>query len=88
MPTLDGAHEIEIPPGTQTGRIFRVRGRGVAQLRGDRRGDLLVLIDVRIPKKLDSKQEELMTELAKSLPDRSEERRVGKEWRSRWSPEQ
>ena len=69
VPTLDGAHEIEIPPGTQTGRIFRVRGRGVAQLRGDRRGDLLVLIDVRIPKKLDSKQEELMTELAKSLPD-------------------
>ena len=41
----------------------------MAQLRGDRRGDLLVLIDVRIPKKLDSKQEELMTELAKSLPD-------------------
>ena len=69
VPTLDGGHEIEIPPGTQTGRIFRVRGRGVAQLRGDRRGDLLVLIDVRIPKKMDARQEELMTELGKSLPD-------------------
>ena len=73
VPTLDGYYEIEIPPGTQTGRIFRVRGRGVAQLRGDRRGDLLVLIDVRIPKKLDSQQQKLMNELGESLPDTFED---------------
>ncbi|HJO60816.1 MAG: molecular chaperone DnaJ [SAR202 cluster bacterium] len=73
VPTLDGDYEIDIPPGTQTGRIFRVRGRGVAQLRGDRRGDLLVLIDVRIPKKLDSQQQKLMNELGESLPDTFED---------------
>ena len=73
VPTLDGDHEIEIPPGTQTGRIFRVRGRGVAQLRGDRRGDLLVFIDVRIPKTLDSQQQKLMNELGESLPDTYED---------------
>ncbi|MBA39591.1 MAG: hypothetical protein CL894_03480 [Dehalococcoidia bacterium] len=73
VPTLDGYYEIEIPPGTQTGRIFRVRGRGVAQLRGDRRGDLLVLIDVRIPKKLDSQQQKLMNELGESLPETFED---------------
>jgi molecular chaperone DnaJ len=50
-----------------------VRGRGVAQLRGDRRGDLLVLIDVRIPKKLDSHQQKLMNELGESLPDTFED---------------
>ncbi|PZC43231.1 MAG: molecular chaperone DnaJ [Chloroflexi bacterium] len=73
VPTLDGDYEIEIPPGTQTGRIFRVRGRGVAQLRGDRRGDLLVLIDVRIPKTLDSQQQKLMNELGESLPENFED---------------
>ena len=73
VPTLDGDHEIGIPPGTQTGRIFRVRGRGVAQLRGDRRGDLLVFIDVRIPKTLDSQQQKLMNELGESLPESFED---------------
>ena len=45
VPTLDGDYEINIPPGTQSGNRFRLSGKGVAQLRGNRRGCLLYTSD-------------------------------------------
>ena len=62
--TLDGTEDLVLPPGTQTGRVFRLRGRGVPHLDGRGRGDLLVRVHVEVPTKLDGEQEELVRRLA------------------------
>ena len=73
VPTLGGNEDIDIPSGTQSGQIFRLRGKGVAQLRGSRRGDQLVTIDVRIPGKLSTEQRDLLEQLSQILPEVEEE---------------
>ncbi len=67
IPTLDGEETISIPGGTQTGRIFRLRGRGVPHLRRSGRGDLLIVIQVVVPTELNDEQRELFQELGKTL---------------------
>jgi molecular chaperone DnaJ len=67
IPTLDGDESIQVPPGTQTGRVFRLRGRGVTRLRRTGRGDLLIVTQVVVPTKLDEQQRELFQELGKTL---------------------
>ena len=62
--TLDGEEELVIPPGTQTGRVFALRGRGVPFTNGRGRGDLLVQVVVDTPTSLSREQEELIRELA------------------------
>ena len=61
---LDGEEQVTIPPGTQTGRVFRVRGRGVPHVDGRGRGDLLVTVVVDTPTDLSSTQEEFLRTLA------------------------
>lgn len=67
VPTLEGEEQIDIPPGTQTGAIFRLRGRGVPHLRREGRGDLLILTRVEVPTKLTREQRELFQKLAATL---------------------
>jgi molecular chaperone DnaJ len=67
VPTLDGPEELVIPAGTQTGEVFKLRGKGVPYLRKNGRGDELVLIHVLTPSKLTKKQKELLTELSRTL---------------------
>jgi molecular chaperone DnaJ len=67
IPTLDGEESVQIPAGTQTGRIFRLRGRGVPHLRHNGRGDLLIVVQVVVPTELDNHQRELFQELGKTL---------------------
>lgn len=67
VPTLEGSEKITIPPGTQPGRIFRLRGRGVPHLHHDGRGDLLVVTQVSIPQQLTHEQRRLFQELSKTL---------------------
>jgi DnaJ-class molecular chaperone len=64
--TLDGEVKMRIPEGTQPGRVFRLRGRGIPQAAGKNapRGDHLVTIDVEIPTELTAKQRELIEALA------------------------
>ena len=62
--TLDGEEDLLIPAGTQTGRIFRLRGRGVPTLRGRGRGDLIVRVEVVVPEKLSSEEAQLVRQLA------------------------
>ena len=62
--TLDGAEDLVVPRGTQTGRVFRLRGRGVPHVQGRGRGDLLVQVVVDTPTELDAEQEELLRQLA------------------------
>jgi molecular chaperone DnaJ len=68
IPTLDGAdEELKLPQGTQPGSEFRIRGKGVPHLNSNRRGDIRVLVDVRVPGSLDKHQRELLEELARSF---------------------
>ena len=68
IPTLDGKDEdLTLPHGTQPGTEFRIKGKGVPHLNGNRRGDLRVMVDVRVPGSLDNRQRELLRELAKSF---------------------
>ncbi|MCD7749254.1 MAG: molecular chaperone DnaJ, partial [Oscillospiraceae bacterium] len=65
VPTLDGPVSLNIPAGTQTGAVFRLRGKGVPSLRGSLRGDQFVTVDLETPKNLTAKQKELLEEFAK-----------------------
>ena len=67
VPTVDGPAILEIPSGTQPGKVLRMRGKGVPYLRSDRRGDQLVIINTEIPKRLTAEQRELMEKMAESL---------------------
>jgi molecular chaperone DnaJ len=62
--TLDGAEELAVPGGTQSGRELRLRGRGVPVLQGRGRGDLIVTVVVDTPTDLSKEQEELLRRLA------------------------
>jgi len=64
IPTLDGSERMQIPEGTQPGDVLRLRDKGIPRLRGQGRGDQVVILDVRIPKKLSKEQEELLREFA------------------------
>ena len=71
VPTLDGNVALNIPEGTQTGSVFRLRGKGVPSLRGGGRGDQYVTVNLETPKNLSAKQKELMRELAESMGTRT-----------------
>lgn len=60
LTTLDGDEELDIPAGTQAGREFALRGRGVPRLQGRGRGDLLVRVQVQVPTKLSDDEAELL----------------------------
>ncbi|HVL91108.1 MAG TPA: molecular chaperone DnaJ [Actinomycetota bacterium] len=63
--TLEGEEEpIELEPGTQPGAVYRIKGRGVPKLGGRGRGDLVIEIDVEIPRKLSGEQRDLVRRLA------------------------
>ncbi|KAI4453346.1 dnaj 1 mitochondrial-related [Holotrichia oblita] len=64
VPTLDGKVKYSIPEGTQTGTVFRFKGKGVPHLRGSGRGDQYVKVTVEIPKNLNEKQKGLLREFA------------------------
>jgi molecular chaperone DnaJ len=81
VPTLDDEVELEIPAGTQPHETLVLRGHGMPSLRGRRRGDLRVVVNVVIPRHLKREQRELLVALADSLtPDnlRSDEGVFGK----------
>jgi molecular chaperone DnaJ len=67
VPTLDGDEELAIPAGTQTGDVFRLRGKGVPYLRRNGRGDQLVMVHILTPTKLTRKQRDLFRELGETL---------------------
>jgi molecular chaperone DnaJ len=64
VPTLDGPAPLSIPKGTQYGTIFKIAGKGLPNLRGGRKGDMVVAVKVEVPKHLTSAQEKLLREFA------------------------
>ena len=65
IPTLEGPEEVEVPAGTQSGEVKRLRGRGMPHLGGRGRGELVVLLKVETPTDLDAEQVELLQRFAK-----------------------
>jgi molecular chaperone DnaJ len=68
VPTLDGMETLVVPPGTQHGKVLRLKGKGVPHLRrSERRGDQLVIVDVAVPTQLNARQKKLLEELGETL---------------------
>lgn len=68
VPTLNGGVRVKIPSGTPSGKTFRVRGKGITPERG-RQGDLLVTVEVAVPKKLNREEKRILEELAEHETD-------------------
>ena len=75
VPTLDGKVVYNVPAGTQTGTVFRLREKGIKKLRGNTRGDQYVKVVVETPKNLTDRQKELLRELAKESGDEVHEKK-------------
>ncbi len=67
VPTLDGRVKLKIPAETQTGKLFRLRNKGVSPVRGGPAGDLLCRVIVETPVNLTKRQKELLEEFQKTL---------------------
>jgi len=81
VPTLTGTAKMKIPPGTQSGRIFRLRGQGIKGLNSYSRGDLLVKIKVVVPTKLSREEMELYNRLKEF--DKKRELKPGKSFKEK-----
>ena len=66
VPSLNGTQQLKIPPGTQYGSVFRIRGQGLPDYRTGRSGDQLVQVTVETPTNLNTKQKELLREFAQT----------------------
>lgn len=72
IPTLDGEERLRVPPGSQPGDVFRLRGKGMPEVRSRARGDLYLTLEVRIPERLTAEQKRLLREF-RHLQARGEE---------------
>ncbi len=68
VPTIDGKERLSVPEGTQTGTIFKLKGKGVPRLRGHGRGNELVAVRVLTPMKLTKEQRKLLDQLGELTP--------------------
>ncbi len=64
IPTPHGVVKMKVPPGTQSGKVFRLKGKGAPDLRGYGTGDMLARVQVEVPRKLTKRQKELLEEFA------------------------
>jgi molecular chaperone DnaJ len=69
VPTLDGSASLQVPAGTQPGEVLTVRALGMPSLRSGRRGDIRVVVNVVIPRRLSAEQRELLDQLNATLTD-------------------
>ncbi len=63
VPTLDGKVKIKIPPGSPAGKIFRLKGKGLPEVQGYRKGDQLINVNIWTPKKLTSEEKKLLEKM-------------------------
>ena len=68
VPSLDGKVSLNIPPGAQNGKVFRLKGKGIPYVNNKGKGDMLIKIQIVTPQHLDKNQRLLFEELAKTLP--------------------
>ncbi len=67
VPTLEGKVKLKVPSETQSGKMFRLRGKGVKPVRGGQVGDLMCRIVIETPVNLNSQQKELLTQFEQTL---------------------
>ena len=77
VPTLEGVEKFHIPEGTQTGTKFKLKNKGVPNLKSHGRGDLYFTVDVQVPTKLTEKQKQLLREFAEEMGDSYKESKKG-----------
>ena len=77
VPTIDGKVQYKVPEGTQSGTVFRLRGKGIQYLNGKGRGDQYVKVNVEIPKKLTRTQRDALKKFEETLKDENYEQRKG-----------
>lgn len=75
VPTIDGKVKYAVPEGTQTGTIFRLRGKGVKKLNRSDRGDQYVKVNVEVPSNLTKRQKDLLKEFETSLNEKNYQKR-------------
>ncbi|MDO4546932.1 MAG: molecular chaperone DnaJ [Clostridia bacterium] len=75
VPTLDSPVKYNVPEGTQPGTVFRIKGQGIPNLRGNGRGDLYIQMNVEVPTKLSDKQKELLKQFDNSSTGREYEQK-------------
>jgi molecular chaperone DnaJ len=68
-PTLDGVASVDVPPGTQPGEVLTLRGEGMPALHRGKRGDLRVVVNVVVPRRLNEEQRELLERLSGTLTE-------------------
>ena len=67
IPTIDGKVKYSLPAGTQTGTTFRLRGKGIPELRSNRRGDQYVTVKVQVPTSLNAEQKSALHAFAAAM---------------------
>ncbi len=77
IPTLEGLIKYNIPDGTQTATVFKLRGKGIKRLRSEAKGDQYIRVNVEVPTKLSEKQKELLREFAEISGDEGLEQKKG-----------
>ena len=77
IPTIDGKVKYTIPEGTQSGTVFRLRGKGIPNLNGKGRGDQFVTVYVETPRNLTSEQREALKKFGETLGENNYEERKG-----------
>jgi molecular chaperone DnaJ len=77
VPTLKGMEHMDVPAGTQHGEVFKLKSRGLPDVRSHRAGDQLVQIVIEVPKKLNDRQKQLLREFAASEDARLQQQRRG-----------
>jgi DnaJ-class molecular chaperone len=69
VPTVSGKAQLRIPPGTQTGQLFRLREKGAPSLRGNTRGDQYVEVKITLPRLIDEDSKNLLRDFARRNPE-------------------
>lgn len=77
VPTIDGKVEYTIPEGTQTGTVFRLRGKGIQNVNGRGRGDQYVRVNIEVPTHLTDHQKHLLRDFEASTTDENQTQRKG-----------
>jgi len=70
VPTFEGTETLKIPEGTQTGEVFKIKGKGATILNSNKKGDLFVQIQVKTPENLNKAQKEILQKFAESMGER------------------
>ncbi|HBB28647.1 MAG TPA: molecular chaperone DnaJ, partial [Clostridiales bacterium] len=76
-PTLEGKVKYEVPSGTQTGTVFRLKNRGIKNVRGTNKGDQYVKVKIEVPKKLTDKQKQILSQFAEESGETNDGEKKG-----------